>query len=125
LSLLFTEELTVFRWQLSCYLKDKRPEEAEILSNEETTAFYHEKRNTLLSLATGEMLISFIKEKAAHKIQEALPAYFSALDISGIVDETDGNTTFLIFNPRASIKIRAIHRESHAYPAISALRNIK
>jgi hypothetical protein len=112
LSLLFADELTVFRWQLSCYLKDKRPEEAEALSNEETTAFYHEKRNTLLSLPTGEVLVSFVKEKAAHKTQEALSAYFSALDISGIVDETDGNTTFLIFNPRASIKILAIHRDT-------------
>jgi hypothetical protein len=112
LSLLFAEEIAVFRWQLSCYLKDKRHEEAEMLSNEETTAFYHEKRNTLLSLATGEALVSFVKEKAAHKTQEALPAYFSALDISGIVDETDGSTTFFIFNPRASIKIFAIHRDT-------------
>jgi hypothetical protein len=112
LSLLFADELTVFRWQLSCYLKEKRPEEAEIVSNEETTAFYHEKRNTLLSLATGEALVSFVKEKAAHKTREALPAYFSALDISGIADETDGNTAFLIFNPRASIKILAIHRDT-------------
>jgi hypothetical protein len=112
LSLLFTDEFTVFRWQLSCYLKDKTPEEAEMLSNEETTAFYHEKRNTLLSLATGETLISFVKERAAPNIQEALPAYFSALDISGIIDETDGNTAFLIFNPRASIKILSIHRDT-------------
>jgi hypothetical protein len=25
LSLLFTDELTIFRWQLSCYLKDPKP----------------------------------------------------------------------------------------------------
>jgi hypothetical protein len=125
LSLLFTEELTVFRWQLSCYLKDKRPEEADLLSNEETAAFCHEKRNILLSLPTGEALISFVKEKAAYKTPEAVPAYFSALDISGTVDESDGNTTFLIFNPRASIKILSIHRENYTYPVISPLRSIK
>jgi hypothetical protein len=124
-SLLFAEERAVFNWQLSCYLKDKRPEEAKLLSNEETTAFSHEKRNILLSLPTGEALVSFITKKAAHKTHEAVPAYFSALAISGIVDEADGDTAFLIFNPRASIKILSLHRERYAYPAISPLRNMK
>jgi hypothetical protein len=121
LSLLFAEELTVFRWQLSCYLKDKRPEEAELLSNEETAAFCHEKRNALLSLPTGEALISFVKEKAAYKTPEAVPAYFSALDISGIVDESDGNTTFLIFNPRVSIKIITMNRDGVARPPLRSM----
>jgi hypothetical protein len=118
LSLLFTDELVIFRWQLSCYLKDKKPEETEALSSEETAAFYHEKRNVLLSLPAGDALISFVKKRAAHKTREALPAYFSALGISGTVDEADGNTTFLIFNPRGSIKILSIHRESYTCPAI-------
>jgi hypothetical protein len=125
LSLLFTDELTVFRWQLSCYLKDSRPEEAELLSGGETTAFYHEKRNMLLSLASGEALASFVAEKAANKEPEALPAYFSALGISGIIDETAGNTVFLIFNARASIKILSIHRDAATYPAHSTARSIQ
>jgi hypothetical protein len=116
LSLLFTDELEIFRWQLSCYLKDKAPEESETLSNEETAAFFHEKRNTLLSLPSGDALVSFVTGKA-RKEPEILPAYFSALGIAGIVDEADGNTTFLVFNPRASIKILSIRRESYAYPA--------
>ena len=116
LSLLFTGELAVFRWQLSCYLKDKKKEEAEILFNEETTAFYHEKRNILLSLATGEALIKLVTEKATSKEPEVLPAYFSALGISGILDEADGNTVFFIFNPRASIKILSIHRSGIEKP---------
>jgi hypothetical protein len=125
LSLLFAEELTVFTWQLSCYLKDKTPEEAGMLSGEETTAFYHEKRNTLLSLASGEALAGFVKEKAAHKRREAVPAFFSALGISGVLDEAGGNTAFLVFNPRASIKILSIHRESYACPGIPPLRSVK
>ena len=116
LSLLFAGELAVFRWQLSCYLKDKKPEEAEMLFNEETAAFYHEKRNILLSLATGEALIKLVTEKATNKEPEVLPAYFSALGISGILDEADGNTVFLIFNPRASIKILSIHRSGIEKP---------
>jgi hypothetical protein len=112
LSLLFAGELAVFRWQLSCYLKDKGREEAESLSDEETAAFYHEKRNILLSLATGEALIKLVTEKATLKEPEVLSAYFSALDISEILDEAEGNTTFLIFNPRASIKILSIHRDT-------------
>jgi hypothetical protein len=125
LSLLFTGELTVFRWQLSCYLKDRRQEEAGVLSAEETLAFFHEKRNTLLGLASGETFINFVKEKATRKEPEVVPAYFSSLGISGILDEADGNMTFLIFNPRASIKILSIHRENHTYPAISPLRSTK
>jgi hypothetical protein len=121
LSTLFAEELTVFRWQLSCYLKDRRQEEAGMLSAEETLAFYHEKRNTLLALATREALINFVKEKATRKEPEVLAAYFSALNISGVIDEADGNTMFLIFNPRASLKILSIHRESYAYPVISPI----
>ena len=116
LSLLFADELTVFDWQLSCYLKDKGPEETGSLTFEETTAFYHEKRNTLLCLTTGEALINFVAEKAARKEGEVLPAYFSALGISGILDETEGNTVFHIFNPRASIKIVSIHRDTLTYP---------
>jgi hypothetical protein len=112
LSLLFAGELAVFRWQLSCYLQDKRHEEEVILSAEETAAFYHEKRNILLSLATGEAFINFVAGKAARKEPEVLPTYFSALGISGILDEADGNTMFLIFNPRASIKILSIHRDT-------------
>ncbi|MDR2741496.1 MAG: hypothetical protein LBB98_04990 [Treponema sp.] len=125
LSMVFAEELTVFRWQLSCYLKDRRQEEAGVLSAEETLVFFHEKRNTLLALASGETLINFVKEKATRKEPEVIPAYFSALNISGVIDETDGNTTFLIFNPHASIKILSIHRENHTYPAISPLRSTK
>ncbi|MDR2071506.1 MAG: hypothetical protein LBP81_08860 [Treponema sp.] len=125
LSMLFAEELTVFRWQLSCYLKDRRQEEAGVLSAEETLAFFHEKRNTLLALASGETLISFVKEKATRKEPEIVPAYFSALGISGIMDEADGNMTFLNFNPRASIKILSIHRDNYAYPDISPLRSTK
>jgi hypothetical protein len=116
LSVLFAEELTVFRWQLSCYLKDKSHEEAGMLSNEEITAFFHDKRNTLLSLPTGKAVISFVREKAVEKKPEVAPAYFSALGISGIVDEADGRTTFLIFNPRASIRILSIHREATLIP---------
>jgi hypothetical protein len=123
LSVLFAEELTVFRWQLSCYLKDRRQDEAGVLSSEETLAFYHEKRNTLLALASGETLISFVREKAARKEPEVLPAYFSTFGVSGILDETDGNTTFLIFNPRASIKILSIHREGLTCPVVSSLRS--
>jgi hypothetical protein len=123
LSVLFAGELTVFRWQLSCYLKDRRQDEAGALSAEETLAFFHEKRNALLALASSETLISFVREKATRKEPEVLPTYFSALGISGILDETDGDTTFLIFNPRASIKILSIHRESHTCPAISPLRS--
>jgi hypothetical protein len=123
LSLLFAGELTVFRWQLSCYLKDKKPEEEAILSAVETAAFCHERRNTLLALASGEALINFVREKTARKEPEVLPAYFSALGISGLVDDTEGNAVFLIFNPRASVKIISIHRESHAFPVISALRS--
>jgi hypothetical protein len=123
LSMLFAEELTVFRWQLSCYLKDRRQEEAGALSAKETLAFFHEKRNTLLALASGETLISFVKEKATRKEPEVVPAYFSVLGISGVLDEADGNMTFLIFNPRVSIKILSIHRENHTYPAISPLRS--
>jgi hypothetical protein len=125
LSVLFAEEFTVFRWQLSCYLKDKSQEEAGVLSTEETLAFFHEKRNTLLALASGETLLSSVREKATLKEPEVIPAYFSALNISGVIDETDGNTTFLIFNPRASIKILSIHRESYSYPAIPSLRSIQ
>jgi hypothetical protein len=125
LSLLFADDLTIFRWQLSCYLTDKRPEEAAIFSAEETAAFYHEKRNILLSLASGEAIISFAREKAAHKAPQVLPAYFSALDVSGIIDEADGDTVFLIFNPRASIKILSIHRDCFSCPAISPVRSTK
>jgi hypothetical protein len=125
LSLIFTSDLAVFRWQLSCYLKDKNQDEAESLSAEETLAFYHEKRNTLLALASGETLINFVKEKAAHKDPEVLPAYFSALGISGVLDEVDGNMTFLIFNPRASLKILSIYRESYTYPAIFTARSLQ
>jgi hypothetical protein len=125
LSLLFAGDLTVFTWQLSCYLKDKRPEEAAILSANETAAFCHEKRNILLSLASGEALISFVAGKATIKEPEVLPAYFSALGISGLIDETDGNTVFLIFNPRASVKILSIHRDAVTHPAHSTARSIK
>jgi hypothetical protein len=125
LSLLFTDELTVFRWQLSCYLKDSKLEEAELLSDRETTAFYHEKRKMLLSFASGEALINFIVEKATNKEPEVLPAYFSAFGISGIIDETDGNAVFLIFNPRVSIKILSIHRDAATYPNHLALRSMK
>jgi hypothetical protein len=112
LSLLFTDELTVFTWQLSCYLKDKKPEEIAALTAEETAAFFHEKRNTLLSLPSGEALISFVRGKTAHKEPAVLPSYFSALGISGIIDGSDGSAMFHIFNPRASIKIISIHRDA-------------
>ena len=125
LSLLFAGELAVFKWQLSCYLKDKGQEEAESLSAEETAIFFNEKRSTLLSLVTGEALIKLVTEKATRKEPEILPAYFSALGISGILDEADGNTVFLIFNPRVSLKILSVHRESSAYPAIPSLRSMK
>jgi hypothetical protein len=110
LSLLFTDELSVFAWQLSCYLKDKRPKETTALTAEETAAFFHGKRNTLLSLPSGEALINFVAEKA--KEPKVLPAYFSALSISGVIDEADGAMTFLIFNPRSSVKIISIHRDA-------------
>jgi hypothetical protein len=125
LSLLLADELAVFTWQLSCYLKDKKTQEAELLSGEETTAFYHEKRNILLSLASGEALINFAAKKAMDKEPEVLPAYFSAIGISGIIDETDGNTVFRIFNPRTSIKILSIHRDAATYPAHSTARSIQ
>jgi hypothetical protein len=124
LSLLFADELTVFRWQLSCYLKDKKPEEAENLTGEEMTAFYHEKRNILLSLASGEAFINFAAKKAAHQEPEVLPTYFSALGISGLIDETAGNTVFRIFNPRISIKILSIHRDVISHPAHSTVRSM-
>ncbi|MDR2742361.1 MAG: hypothetical protein LBB98_09445 [Treponema sp.] len=125
LSLLFADELTVFTWQLSCYLKDKKPQETAIFSGEETAAFYHEKRNILLSLASGEALINFIAEKATHKEPEVLPAYFSDLGISGIIDETAEDAVFHIFNSRASIKILSIHRDAAIHPAHSAARNMQ
>jgi hypothetical protein len=125
LSLLFADECTVFRWQLSCYLKDKKPEEAANLTTEETAAFYHAKRNILLSLATGEALIDFVAGKVTQKKPEVLPAYFSALGISGLIDETDSNTAFRIFNPHVSIKIRSIHRDAAIHPAHSTTRNMK
>jgi hypothetical protein len=125
LSLLFAGELAVFRWQLSCYLRDKSPEEAGTLSAEETAAFCHEKRDALLALVSGEALINFVKEKAARKKPETAAAYFSALGISGILDEADGKTMFLLFNPRTSLKIISIHRESNACPAISTARSMK
>jgi hypothetical protein len=96
-----------------------------MLSAEETLAFFHEKRNTLLALASGETLISFVREKATRKEPEALPAYFSALGISGALDEANGNTVFFIFDPRASIKILSIHRETYNYPALSKARSTK
>jgi hypothetical protein len=123
LSLLFTGELTVFSWQLSCYLNDKRPEEAAALTAEETAAFYHEKRNMLLSLPSGDAIISLVTGKA--KEPKMLPAYFSALGISGVIDETGGNITFLIFNPRASVRILSIHRDTITRPGHSALRSIQ
>jgi hypothetical protein len=110
LSVLFTDELSVFAWQLSCYLKDKKPEEAASLTAEETTAFYHEKRNALLSLPSGGALINLVSERA--KKPKVLPAYFSALNISGVIDKADGAMTFLIFNPRASVKIISMHRDA-------------
>jgi hypothetical protein len=111
LSLLFTNELAVFNWQLSCYLKDQKPEEAEILSHEETAAFFHEKRNTLLSLPSGDALISLVTGKA-RKEPEILAAYFSSLGISGLIDGGEGETAFLVFNPRARVKIISIHRDT-------------
>jgi hypothetical protein len=125
LSLLFAGELTVFLWQLSCYLKDTKPKETEILSAGETAAFYHEKRHILLSLASGEALINFVAGKATRKEPEVLPAFFSALGISGLIDETDGNTVFRVFNPRVSVKILSIHRDSYTCPAISPLRSMQ
>jgi hypothetical protein len=110
LSLLFTDELAVFAWQLSCYLKDNRPEEAAALTAEETAAFYREKRNILLSLSSGDALISLVSGKA--KEPQALPAYFSSIDISGVIDETSEGITFLIFNPRTTVKIISIHRDT-------------
>jgi hypothetical protein len=118
LSLLFTDELSVFAWQLSCYLKDKKPEEAAALAAEETAAFCHEKRNTLLSLPNGGALIDFVAGKA--KEPKALPSYFSAIGISGIIGGTDGNTMFHIFNPRASVKIISMHRDSGEQQHISS-----
>jgi hypothetical protein len=90
----------------------------------ETEAFYHEKRNILLSLATGEELINFVAGKATSKEPEVLPAYFSAFGISGLIEETDGNTVFRVFNPRASVKILSIHRDAVIPPAYSTTRNI-
>jgi hypothetical protein len=110
LSLLFTDELAVFTWQLSCYLKDKKPEEIAALTAEETTAFCHEKRNTLLSLPSGDALINLVSGKA--KEPQAPPSYFSTIGISGVIDETTVGMTFLIFNPRASVKIISIHRDT-------------
>jgi hypothetical protein len=124
LSLLFADDLTVFNWQLSCYLKDKRPEEAAALSAGETAAFHHEKRTILLSLASGEALINFVSGKATRKGPEVLPAYFSALGISGILDEAEGNIVFRIFNPRASVKILSIHREAVTHPVHPTVRSM-
>jgi hypothetical protein len=124
LSLLFHNELTLFQWQLSCYIKEQNPEEAAAAAAEETGFFYHEKRNALLSLDSGEALTGFIKQKAAYKGPEVLPAYFSALEISGILDEADGCTVFLVFNPRASLKIISIHRDTISNAVISPLRSM-
>jgi hypothetical protein len=118
LSLLFAGELALFNWQLSCYLKDQKPEEAGSLAAGETAAFYHEKRNTLLSLPSGDSLVSFVTGKA-RKEPEILPAYFSALGIAGLIEESGGETEFFVFNPRASVKIISIHRDTIIYPVIS------
>jgi hypothetical protein len=123
LSLLFADELAVFQWQLSCYLMDKSPEEAEALSAEETTAFYHEKRSVLLALASGEALVNFVKEKAARKAPEVIASFFSVLRISGITSETDGARAFIIFDPRASLRIMSLRRDALPRPAIPPLRS--
>jgi hypothetical protein len=123
LSLLFTDELAVFQWQLSCYLMDKNPEEAETLSAEETTAFYHEKRNILLALDSCEALVNFVREKAAHTAREVIASFFSSLHISGITSGTDGTRVFVIFDPRASLRIISLRRDALPRPAISPLRS--
>ncbi|MDR0386791.1 MAG: hypothetical protein LBH57_02020 [Treponema sp.] len=124
LSLLFAGEFAVFRWQLSCYIRDTNPEEARALSARETAAFCHEKRNVLLALASGGELINFVKEKATRNEPETVAAYFSALAIPGVIDEQEGAAAFLLFNPRASLTIISIHREPNAYPAISIARSM-
>jgi hypothetical protein len=123
LSLLFAGELAVFHWQLSCYLKDTKHEEAGSFGAGETAAFFNEKRNTVLSLETGEAFVNFAGGKTTRTEPDVLPAYFSALGISGILDDADGKLTFHIFNPRISIKILSIHRDTVTHPDHSTVRS--
>jgi hypothetical protein len=111
LSALFYDELAKFRWQLDTFLKDKPEEEKTSIADEETYTFFHQQREQLLLLPSGDSFISLLKSSAGNKADTLIASFFDYLGIAGIQYTDSGETRFLIGNARKSITITAIRRE--------------
>ena len=111
LSALFYDEFTRFKWQLAAFLKDRKEEEKELAADSETAAFFHQQREQILALPSGDSFISLLTERAGNNNGAVIASFFDFLGIAGIQFADSGETRFLIFNTAKNIAITSIHRE--------------
>ncbi|MDR1105785.1 MAG: hypothetical protein LBL44_05455, partial [Treponema sp.] len=111
LSALFYDEYARFKWQLDTYLKDKPEEEKPAVADSETHAFFHQQREQLLALPSGNSFLELLSQNGMNSDHRIAASFFDYLEIAGIQFTDSGETRFLISNARKSVAITAIRRE--------------
>jgi hypothetical protein len=81
------------------------------IANSETYGFFHNKREQLLALSSGDSFLSLLAGDGTHNAHGNTSSFFDYLDIAGIQFTDSGKTRFLICTARKSVTITAIRRD--------------
>jgi hypothetical protein len=103
-------------------LRTGTPEEQETITREETTAFYHRKREDMLALPTVSAFCDFILRQSVHGDPEIISAFLYFAGISGIRFHEAGEERLLVFDPRKDTVITAVRREPREASAKTTIK---
>jgi hypothetical protein len=110
LTALFYDEYARFKRRPPASLSGRGEADKPFAGDSETYAFFHKKRELLLSLPSGDSFLSLFVRDGADGTRGIIASFFDFLGIAGIQFSDSGRTRFLISNARKSVTITAIRR---------------
>jgi hypothetical protein len=114
LAAIFYDDYAVFKWRLDSFRKSVPEAEQKAAADYETHSFFHQRRETVLALPSGDSFLSLLTANGTCADPARTASFFDHVGIAGIEFDDSGGTRFLIFNARKSITITSVRRERTA-----------